>query len=126
MVPNTRNTHTYTYTHIHTHTHTYTRKHTHTHLIFDPHSSAPTISWFKDGVDLSSSSRVTFAQTNKILAISNISVGDGGAYSCKATQFNGYFITSAPAQLTVLGKKQDEVGFGGGGTWRRGAGGGNI
>ncbi|KAL5515451.1 hypothetical protein EMCRGX_G000618 [Ephydatia muelleri] len=62
----------------------------------------PTISWFKDGVAISPSSRVTFAQTDKILAISNVTMGDGGAYSCKATQTGGYSITSAAAQLTIL------------------------
>ena len=76
--------------------------HTHTHM----YSPVATVSWRKDGSPLSASARVSFQQGGRILTIRDVSAGDGGSYTCVATQSTnmGPSTEEVSATLTVIGE----------------------
>ena len=71
---------------------------------------APTYQWQKDGANLSDGGRVSGA-TSQMLMITNVQVGDAGAYRVIVTNALGS-ATSTDATLTVGGVRGDLTGEG--------------
>ena len=65
----------------------------------------PVVTWFKDGVKLVADNRMTFGNVNSTwsLTIVNLRGGDGGLYTCGATNYVGS-VTSRPGTLDVYCK----------------------
>ena len=62
---------------------------------------SPSVTWYKDNVQLVPSSRVSIDSEDRLVFISVIST-DGGSYRCEAT--NSVGVDSAVTTLTVLGE----------------------
>ena len=65
----------------------------------------PVVTWFKDGVKLVTDNRMTFVNVNSTwyLTIVNLRRGDGGLYTCEATNYVGTEM-SRPGTLDVYCK----------------------
>ena len=72
-------------------------------------SNQATISWQKDSSVLTASGRISFSQTNHILSISDVTIGDVGTYTCVATQATNSApnVKTMDAVVTVTGEIQE-------------------
>ena len=69
-------------------------------------SPTATISWSKDGQQLTISGRISTTQSGRVLNISGVLPSDTGTYSCDTSQpaSQGTYSISAVGSLTVIGE----------------------
>ncbi|KAK9877952.1 hypothetical protein WA026_020172 [Henosepilachna vigintioctopunctata] len=71
----------------------------------------PQISWYKDNIQIQSSSRVSLSEDGTILSIGNVNKGDSGMYICRARNSFGSIEVAAEIEVQDLKSKRPTFRF---------------